>query len=315
MRIIGTMPTITFNTFDENAFKDFKPVLAKTVLPEWWKNTKVYQINGAGAGTQTLRGCPAMNDWLGMGWYIVAERDIHVALNGTTKTLEVDDPILTVSTFSNRQGMTSPSHPVMQMSDTYAYDGKEPRDAFKFRMPWNVRTPIGYSVLYLDPFLFSNPYYSTWHGVIDADTFNTNLDTSQLIMYAKSDQPFVIPAGSPICQIVPFKREEWNSEISLYSDKTRFENQSMDLNHEAPLSDEELEVVCPAKKLKDLYPELDRFPSIHQWDRWMEPDDGEDFVDIFHIFDSGPYKTLGYWKPKAKFFKKGEETPQLELDL
>ena len=39
------MPTIDFITYDEECLRDFKPVLAKEYLPEWWKNQKIHETN------------------------------------------------------------------------------------------------------------------------------------------------------------------------------------------------------------------------------------------------------------------------------
>ena len=79
------MPTIDFTTFNEETLRDFKPVLAKTVLPGWWKKMKVFQAI-RGQRTQTIRACPAMHDWTKSGWYLLANRDIE-AVSYTHLTL------------------------------------------------------------------------------------------------------------------------------------------------------------------------------------------------------------------------------------
>ena len=68
------MPTIDFITYDEECLRDFKPVLAKEYLPEWWKNQKIHETN-LGISGHTIQACPAMSDWLTIGWYIIANRD------------------------------------------------------------------------------------------------------------------------------------------------------------------------------------------------------------------------------------------------
>ena len=71
------MPTIDFTTFNEDSLRDFKPVLAKNLLPDWWKKMKVNQAI-RGKFVQTIRACPAMHDWTKSGWYIVSNRDMRV---------------------------------------------------------------------------------------------------------------------------------------------------------------------------------------------------------------------------------------------
>ena len=78
------MPTIDFTTFNEESLRDWKPVLAKSLSPDWWKKMKVFQ-HDRGQRIQTIRACPAMDDWLKSGWYILANRDMEVVYeNGKT---------------------------------------------------------------------------------------------------------------------------------------------------------------------------------------------------------------------------------------
>ena len=71
------MPTIDFTTFNDNTIRDFNPILAKSIMPDWWKKMKLFQAV-RGKRTQTIRACPAMDDWLKSGWYILANRDMDV---------------------------------------------------------------------------------------------------------------------------------------------------------------------------------------------------------------------------------------------
>ncbi len=71
------MPTIEFRTFDEKSFQLFRPVAAREYLPEWWKKSKI-RVDHRGHHTQTIRSCPSMQDWLTMGYYIVATDDVPV---------------------------------------------------------------------------------------------------------------------------------------------------------------------------------------------------------------------------------------------
>ena len=71
------MPTIEFSTFNEDTLKDSKPVLAKSIKPEWWNNMKFHEYN-RGIKQATIRSCPAMDDWLKSGWYLLSNRDIIV---------------------------------------------------------------------------------------------------------------------------------------------------------------------------------------------------------------------------------------------
>ena len=220
------MPTIEFSTFNEDTLKDSKPVLAKSVKPEWWNNMKFHEYN-RGIKQATIRSCPAMDDWLKSGWYLMSNRDIIVKngrLDGDT-----EDHWVATHEFDGGCEMPSPTHPSAQMGYAFQYlhdDDAPVKGAFKMRNPWNIKTPPGYSTFYLDPFLFQNKYFATWQGVIDTDTFNTNYDNAQIIFYPRVNHSFVIPKGTPLCQVIPFKREEWQATYITYEHQTWLDNRS-----------------------------------------------------------------------------------------
>ena len=82
------MPTINFVTNNADTLKYFKPVLAKSVMPEWWKNAKIEMAVNT-EFVQTIRACPAMDDWTKSGYYILANRDITI-LNGDERLKNLD---------------------------------------------------------------------------------------------------------------------------------------------------------------------------------------------------------------------------------
>ena len=202
------MPTIDFRTFDGSAFENFRPVLAKNYHPEWWKKAKV-KVHHRGQTVQTLRSCPAMDDYLKLGWYIIATQDIPV-MNGHDWNFPEENEIFVTSPNSP---IRSPSHGSSQFEDIFEYMGEDcpVKDAFKISQRWNITTPEGYSTFFIDPFLFQNQYFAVWQGIIDTDNFNMNMDNAQIIFYPKVNHSFIIPAGQPICQFVPYKREEYHA--------------------------------------------------------------------------------------------------------
>ena len=203
------MPQIEFVTFDERVKEDFAPIPASQYKPDWWKKTRIVEDMGDGAGPgSTIRACPAMDDILSTGYYVVAVRDMKVKYYGdkwdaSPNEFEMKCP--------HHEIWESQTHPFRQ----YAMMPGVINDAIKMNMPFSVRTPPGYSTLYLDPFLFANEYISAWQGIIDTDQFQGGDLNAQLIMYPKVRKDFIIPEGTPIVQLFPYKRESWTSEIKV----------------------------------------------------------------------------------------------------
>lgn len=274
------MPTIDFTTFNEDTLRNFKPVLAKTVLPSWWKKMKIFQAI-RGQRTQTIRACPAMHDWTKSGWYLLANRDIEV-LCGSDRDSLSDDNFATRD--PSGKSYASPTHPSDQFDNAFDYikDGEfgHVRDAFKCRNPWNIITPKGYSTYYVDPFLFQNKYFATWQGMIDTDEFNVNQDNSQIIFYPKVNHSFTIPSGTPLCQIIPFKREEWTATYQLKDAKTWHANRSRSTsNHDMLTMDEQ---------------------GRTKYDEQMKQKPNS----------LGPYRNEGYWQEKGQFYSEEQPPPE-----
>ena len=269
------MPTIDFITFNEDSLRDFKPVLAKSLLPDWWKKMKVNQ-SIRGKFTQTIRACPAMHDWTKSGWFITANRDMQV-LVGADRFSENSSSYITKDEKGN---YNSPSHPADQVDHAFEYlGGDNPvRDAFKMRSAWNIKTPPGYSCFYVDPFLHQNKFFSTWHGIIDTDKFNTNYDNSQIIFYPKVDHSFVIKKGTPLVQVIPYKREEWVATYQLKDSQTWHDNRSKYTAH-------------------------DDMPTMDEMGRTK-------YDDMKKDGKMGPYRLEGYWQEKGQFYKEDEPPPE-----
>lgn len=288
------MPQIEFSTFNTDNAKYFKPVLAKSVQPDWWKQMKTHQ-DVRGVKTQTLRSCPAMDDWLKSGYYILANRDINVRFVTGHDDTEGMECYVEGDDFAT----ASPSHPSMQFEHSFAYfdDGGPVKDAFKLRLGWNITLPAGYSAMYLDPFLFQNRNFGVWQGIIDADTFTTNTDTTQCILYAKSRKDFTIKKGTPIVQVLPYKREEWTASYQLYKHETFFKNQSQHTKEKVDFTEEEIETIGLKDWQKDgiqmSMPEQNRKPDSQT--------NGAKF---------GPYRTEGYWHEKGRYFRQENPPPE-----
>lgn len=265
------MPTIDFQTYSEDTIKNFKPVLAKSVQPDWWKKAKVAEVVN-GTICKTIRSCPAMQDWLSSGYLILANRDIYVK-NGVTEFDDGDKQYQTQDLkIDEIDHYASQTHPTVQFHDAFNYMDKSDapiKDAFKMTNPWCIKTPPGYSCFYLDPFLFQNDYFATWQGIIDTDRFNVNKDNSQIIFYPKVDHSFVIPKGTPMVQVIPYKREEWVATYQLKSHKSYIEN-------------------------------LSEYTSENE-NKTMAELSRQGFADELH--KAGPYKRAKVWTPKHKDFK------------
>ena len=108
------MPTIDFIAHNEDSVRSFKPVLAKKMQPEWWKKARVY-VDRQGATTQSIRACPAMDDWMKSGWMIVTQHDIEVINDNNDGVPDTNFKVKTKPHSTER--IASPNHPNQQFHD------------------------------------------------------------------------------------------------------------------------------------------------------------------------------------------------------
>jgi hypothetical protein len=73
-----------------------------------------------------------------------------------------------------------------------------------------MKTPKGYSTFFVHPVNRLDLPFHSFSGLVDTDKFPVEVNFPFLI---KKDFVGIIPAGTPIAQAIPVKRESWTSEI------------------------------------------------------------------------------------------------------
>ena len=235
----------------------FEPVPAKKIKPEWYKKLPALIEDVDGNRLDTIKKCPAMHDWLSMGYLIRNRHTVLVlmSIDDYNEPISIAMPLKDISTeklsyiktllkeekdsavveyiennklnikelsdMINRAG----GHPAKQITGM----SRDDKMQLKFKMDFLIETPKGTSCYYLDPFLFDNPYLSTWQGIIDTDKFNQLTTNNHLIFYPKVDKSFIIPKGTPLVQIVPFVRYPWKSKITYLTKKEIIEKFEKDI--------------------------------------------------------------------------------------
>jgi hypothetical protein len=89
------------------------------------------------------------------------------------------------------------------------------RKHFAWWADWAVELPPGYSALYTQPLnRFELPFLTT-SGIVDND--KVHLPGTMPFFMVKGVSG-VLPAGTPYAQIIPFRREHWESEVDVSLD-------------------------------------------------------------------------------------------------
>jgi hypothetical protein len=89
--------------------------------------------------------------------------------------------------------------------------------------PWVPKVPDGYSVLFSHPLnRFDLPFH-TLSGIIDSDKFYHEINGAYPFFLKKEFNGVIIPAGTPMYQMIPLKRDSWESSTNEFDETKMLE--------------------------------------------------------------------------------------------
>jgi hypothetical protein len=146
----------------------------------------------------TIKACPPVLDYLCTGYIIPLHSDMFAHEESDdfcSLQCNLDIPI--VDYHSKEQVKTSHF---------------EDRTSYKLINPWTIETPKGYSCLFMKPFYSDTGSIEVLPAVVDTDVYhNINFP---FYINKEIKEGDIWTRGTPIVQVIPFKREEWKMESS-----------------------------------------------------------------------------------------------------
>ena len=206
---------ITFtNTFSIPEIEHPRP--ASEFIPEWYKNMQSYignkKIPVEGGTTATVKKCIPVFDAITAGYIITLPADVYVNIKDGEQYFQWANYGLV--TFHPVE--QAPKHPAQK---PYAYP--------KWMNPWSIKTPKGYSTLFVQP-MHRESVFTILPGIVDTDQYSPPVNFPMVI----NDPNFegLIPKGTPIAQVIPFKRDGWKMNIGSTAEFTEQNNITQKLN-------------------------------------------------------------------------------------
>jgi hypothetical protein len=180
----------------------FPPKPAVKEIPDWYKNMPEYVssngkiISETNTTPHTIKKCMPVFDAITAGYILYTQTDVQV-------TQENGLPYYRWSS-QNAIGF----HPIVQAS--LHPNAKE--IAFpKWDNPYSVKTPPGYSTLFIPPMHNPNGIFTILPGVVDTDIYTAPVNFPFTLDDIKWEG--LIPAGTPMVQVIPIKRDVWEHKI------------------------------------------------------------------------------------------------------
>lgn len=194
---------ITF-TSTVNLPELFPPEPASSVVPDWYKDTQSYIGDGRkiptgdGKTSGTIKRCMPVFDAMTSGYILKTPVDLFISQKEEGGDRYYEWPSLGLLDFHPVE--QAPIHPHRNGHLSYP----------KFVNPWAIKTAPGYSCLFVQPF-HRESKFTILPGVVDTDTYCSPVN----FPFVLNDLSFegLIPAGTPMAQVIPFKRDAFKMEI------------------------------------------------------------------------------------------------------
>jgi hypothetical protein len=178
------------------------PVAAIKAAPDYFKQIKPQSDNHPKSGT--VKRCVPFLDALSAGFVIPMWCDVYIfARNGE---ISIDFPLnfAQPTTLGSHISVQIPKHPLA--NKPY---GNMP---MKWINPWVIETESGVSCIFTPPLNHMETRFKLLDGVVDTDTYYNNINFP--FLWTGGDGEFFIAKGTPLVQVIPFRREIHNLEVS-----------------------------------------------------------------------------------------------------
>lgn len=207
------MPKIYF----EELFQELacpKPTPSTMSIPQWYKEMDKsyydypeFDYLKTSAMSAGFRSCPAIADSLMSGYTLYLPADVSIDSTG-------DSVKIVYTGWLNDSEAMELGYPFVVKHDIeatagYPLNGLHP-ETLKWQTYWGVKTEEGYSCLFTHPFHRDDLPFQMITAIVDTDKMAAR---APYAFFVRKGFKGVIPRGTPMLQVFPYRREEWAMEI------------------------------------------------------------------------------------------------------
>lgn len=230
---------------------------ANKFYPSWFKGLKKESAGSNTSSAGTVKRCMPVLDAMSLGYIIPLWADLLVTVEENYELLDAEGNVLgdfnktkhtdmeamigeqiqghQISSFklngkriklefpenlSLKLGENLSSHAWEQVGEHCSLKNFEfGKSLFKFINPWSIKTPRGWSCYFKNvPNNWENDI-EILEGSVDTDTYINQVNFP--FVWKGSDLgEFLIPKGTPLVHVIPYKRQKTTFSIGKYDDKT-----------------------------------------------------------------------------------------------
>jgi hypothetical protein len=199
--------------FSDNFF-NIKP--ASEFIPEWYRlsNGNVKEFNSdlnpfdPRGTTSTFKKCTPFYDGLTSGYIVELTADVEITRSNEGRLLvlwRVSRDLITEHSENQWTGVPIP--------EGYL------NIVLKWHNQFTIKSPKGYSLLFTHPINRFDLPFQVITGIVDCDNYTLPI---HFPFFVKESFTGIIPAGTPIAQIIPVKKDYWEREYLKYDKNFSF---------------------------------------------------------------------------------------------
>lgn len=187
-------PVIAFVCAPEDRGVIAEPVPAKTILPDWFRKLPAVDPNVSSASNNglTIKRCMPFLDAMTTGYLLPLAATVRLNVRDGGRQVDAGwefDKVMV----SNHGSHQIAGHPLAS------------RPPMKFHNYWTIRTPPGWSCLFVPALNRYGLPVEMIAGVVDTDLYASHIHFPFIAI--APDGLFTIEKGTPLIQVIPFRRD------------------------------------------------------------------------------------------------------------
>ena len=189
-----------------------EPLPAMKKITEWYKEMKTYNT---GITTPTVKKCPPVLEMYKHGYYIINSVDLN--LNRIDDFQGKVDYKVDYPPNYNLPPLIS-YHSRQQVWKVPLIDRWNTSYAMKYNCPFLIKTPPGYSTMFLNPSINDiNDEYYAFEAIVDTDSWH-EINFPFIVNWSKIPvgKQYFLKRGHPLILAIPFKRTNFTSIVNWH---------------------------------------------------------------------------------------------------
>jgi hypothetical protein len=180
-----------------------EPIPAKKIIPEWYKKQDSYSdgvksMQSSGLFNSTIKSCMPVFDIISAGYILTTPVDINVEINKSDGVPKI--------TWSINDFTPIEEHSRSQFN-SYHVPKEYHMAAYKFINKWVIKTPRGYSSMFMTPVFRDDLPFFCLPAIVDTDRHPIAVNFP---FFLRKGFEGTILKGTPMIQFLPFKRDSWD---------------------------------------------------------------------------------------------------------